>query len=316
MEILTKLTKRNLKLNKKRAIGTIIGIMLSVALICAVSGMFTSFRETLIQNAINERGYFHIAFETITKDEFKKYELNKDVKDINAVYELGESTYINADEDEPYITVYSTSKEDFDKLSYTLVEGNFPKNSNEIVLSKRMALQSGLKVGDYIELNVGERKTNDGYELGEYNPYQGEDNEYIDNPVYKKYKVVGISYRERNNRAVYGITTGETTDNIHAYISLKHPHDYKQSFVELLGANSYDDIEFNRKLNIGFEYTVNHELLRWQVFAFSDSTISMFSGIVSVVIAIIIFVSVFCIRNSFAISTTEKMKMYGMLASV
>ena len=316
MEILTKLTKRNLKLNKKRAVGTIIGIMLSVALICAVSGMFTSFRETLIQNAINERGYFHIAFETITKDEFKKYELNNDVEDINAVYELGESTYVNADKDEPYITVYSTNREDFDKLSYTLVEGNFPKNSNEIVLSKRMALQSGLKVGDYIELNVGERKTYDGYELGEYNPYLGEDNEYIDNPVYKKYKVVGISYRERNNRAVYGITTGETTDNIHAYISLKHPHDYKQSFVELLGANSYDDIEFNRKLNIGFEYTVNHELLRWQVFAFSDSTISMFSGIVSVVIAIIIFVSVFCIRNSFAISTTEKMKMYGMLASV
>ena len=316
MEILSKLTKRNLKLNKKRTVGTIIGIVLSVALICALSGLFNSFQETLIQNAINERGYFHIAFETITKDEFKKYELNKDVKDINAVYELGESTYVNADKDEPYITVYSTNREDFDKLSYTLVEGNFPKNSNEIVLSKRMALQSGLKVGDYIELNVGERKTNDGYELGEYNPYQGEDNEYIDNPVYKKYKVVGISYRERNNRAVYGITTGETTDNIHAYISLKHPHDYKQSFVELLGANSYDDIEFNRKLDIGFEYTVNHELLRWQVFAFSDSTISMFSGIVSVVIAIIIFVSVFCIRNSFAISTTEKMKMYGMLASV
>lgn len=316
MEILTKLTKRNLKLNKKRAVGTVIGIMLSVALICAVSGMFTSFRETLIQNAINERGYFHIAFETITKDEFKKYELNNDVEDINAVYELGESTYVNADKDEPYITVYSTNREEFDKLSYTLVEGNFPKNSNEIVLSKRMALQSGLKVGDYIELNVGERKTNDGYELGEYNPYQGEDNEYIDNPVYKKYKVVGISYRERNNRAVYGITTGETTDNIHAYISLKHPHDYKQSFVELLGANSYDDIEWNRIPNLKFQYTINNELLRWQVFAFSDSTISMFSGIVSVVIAIIIFVSVFCIRNSFAISTTEKMKMYGMLASV
>ena len=40
MNILTKLTKRNLILNKKRAIGTIIGIILSVALICAVSGMF------------------------------------------------------------------------------------------------------------------------------------------------------------------------------------------------------------------------------------------------------------------------------------
>ena len=53
MEILTKLTKRNLKLNRKRTIGTIIGIVLSVALICALSGLFNSFQETLIQNAIN-----------------------------------------------------------------------------------------------------------------------------------------------------------------------------------------------------------------------------------------------------------------------
>ena len=316
MDILTKLTKRNLKLNKKRAVGTVIGIMLSVALICAVSGMFTSFRETLIKNAINERGYFHIALETISKEQFKSYEMNKDVEDINAVYELGESVYVNAPEDEPYITVYSTNKEDFDNLSYTLLEGNFPANSNEIVISKKMALYSGLKVGDYIELNVGERKTNDGYELGQYNPYQGEDNEYIDNPTYKKYKIVGITYRERNNLAVYGITTGETNDNIHAYISLKDPKDYKQSFTELLGANSYDEIEWNNLPNLDFQYSINHELLRWQVFAFSDSTISMFGAIVSVVIVIIIIVSVFCIRNSFAISTTEKMKMYGMLASV
>lgn len=316
MDILTKLTKRNLKLNKKRAVGTVIGIMLSVALICAVSGMFTSFRETLIKNAINERGYFHIAFETISKEQFKTYKMNKDVEDINAVYELGESVYVNAPEDEPYITVYSTNKEDFDNLSYTLLEGNFPTNSNEIVISKEMALYSGLKVGDYIELNVGERKTNDGYELGQYNPYQGEDNEYIDNPTYKKYKIVGITYRERNNLAVYGITTGETNDNIHAYISLKDPKDYKQSFTELLGANSYDEIEWNNLPNLDFQYSINHELLRWQVFAFSDSTISMFGAILSVVIVIIIIVSVFCIRNSFAISTTEKMKMYGMLASV
>ena len=38
MNILNKLTIKNLKLNKKRTIVTIIGIMLSTALICAVAG--------------------------------------------------------------------------------------------------------------------------------------------------------------------------------------------------------------------------------------------------------------------------------------
>ncbi len=316
MEILTKLTKRNLKLNKKRTIGTIIGIVLSVALICALSGMFSSFQETLIQNAINERGNFHITLETINREQLSKYELNKDIATISALYELGESEYVNSSEDSPYITVYSINQEGFDTLSYTIIDGNFPKNSNEIVISKKMALQSKLKVGDYLELNIGTRKINNGHKLDQYNPYQSEDKEYIDNPTYKKYKVVGISYRERNSSATYGITTNVENDNIHAYITLNNPKDYKQSFIELLNVDDYDNIRFSRNKEFGFAFTINDELLRWQVFAFSDSTISMFTAIAAVVVAIIIIVSVFCIRNSFAISTAEKMKMYGMLASV
>ena len=49
MNILNKLTIKNLKLNKKRTIVTIIGIILSVALICAVASMVSSFRESLIR---------------------------------------------------------------------------------------------------------------------------------------------------------------------------------------------------------------------------------------------------------------------------
>lgn len=59
MNILSKLSIRNLKLNKKRTISTIIGIILSVALICAVASMGISFQATLVENAINETGYYH-----------------------------------------------------------------------------------------------------------------------------------------------------------------------------------------------------------------------------------------------------------------
>ena len=60
MNILNNLTTKNLKLNKKRTIVTIIGIMLSVALICAVAGMVTSFQATLINIAITDGGYQRI----------------------------------------------------------------------------------------------------------------------------------------------------------------------------------------------------------------------------------------------------------------
>lgn len=39
MNILTQLSIKSLKLNKKRTISTIIGIILSVSLICAVASM-------------------------------------------------------------------------------------------------------------------------------------------------------------------------------------------------------------------------------------------------------------------------------------
>lgn len=42
----------------------------------------------------------------------------------------------------------------------------------------------------------------------------------------------------------------------------------------------------------------------------------MLYAICAVLIFVIMFTSIFCIRNSFAISITEKMRMYGMLASV
>lgn len=68
MNILKKLTIKNLKLNKKRSVGTIVGIILSVALICAVGGMFTSFQATLLESAINETGYYHLAFDNIDNE--------------------------------------------------------------------------------------------------------------------------------------------------------------------------------------------------------------------------------------------------------
>lgn len=42
----------------------------------------------------------------------------------------------------------------------------------------------------------------------------------------------------------------------------------------------------------------------------------MLFTVCGILMFVIVFTSVFCIRNSFAISITEKIKMYGMLSSV
>ena len=80
MNILKKFTLKNLKLNKKRTIVTIIGIMLSTALVCAVSGMVSSTQKTLVNLMKESDGDFHVCFEEIPKEQLKYVESNVDVE--------------------------------------------------------------------------------------------------------------------------------------------------------------------------------------------------------------------------------------------
>ena len=324
MNILNKLTIKNLKLNKKRSLGTIIGIILSVALICAVSNMVSSFRETLIQNAINESGYWHIRLYNVSNDKLKRLKLNKDIDNIYTISEDGYAK-LNTIKNEykPYLKFYGMNKEAFNNLEFKLIKGRFPKDDNEIIISEHLNKngKANLKIDDEITVNVGDRVTlEDDYALNDSNPFD-KGNEIIKNPNTKKYRVVGIikrpdvSFEPTSAPAYTTITTSTNEDNFSVFISLKNPRD-KNSFVELLGARNYDEVVNMGINNPRYDYTLNNELLRWEALKFSDSTFSMLLSIAEVVIFIIIFTSIFCIRNSFAISTTEKMRMYGMLSSV
>ena len=326
MNILNKITIRNLKLNKKRTISTIIGIILSVALICAVSSMAMSFRATLVENAINETGYYHIELIDVNSEDIKTLENNRDIDKIYRVNRCGYANLENSqNEDKPYVQLYSMNEETFNNLKFNLIKGRFPQNSNEIVISKSIIDDAKVdyEIGKTIELNVGTRKTLDNYELSSGNPYE-EDNEKIEDTTTYNFEIVGIMDIPNTNFEYYSepsytiISTNIEMGKNNIYISLKSPKTYKTSIPEILGLENYDQVElYGYGLeNLKYQYNINTELLRWEVFAFSDSTVSMLYSVIGVVICIIIFTSVFCIRNSFAIATTEKIKMYSMLASV
>lgn len=177
MNILNKLSIRNLKLNKKRTISTIIGIILSCSLICAVATMVTSFQETLIENAVNETGYYHLNLSNLTDDDIKTLENNRDIKNIYTLYENGYAILENGqNEDKPYLKLHSMDKALFEHLNFKLIEGNFPTNENEVIISKHIEDNGkvNLKIGDNININVGKRETLDGFSLSSSNPYHEE----------------------------------------------------------------------------------------------------------------------------------------------
>ena len=111
------LSLKNFKLNKKRTISTIIGIILSVALICAVATMATSFQETLIQNAISETGYYHLKVGNVTDKEKEEMQKIKNVQNIIELYDVGYAKMQGIqNEDKPYVHLYSMRNETFEKM--------------------------------------------------------------------------------------------------------------------------------------------------------------------------------------------------------
>ena len=79
MKLLNKLTYKNLLLNKKRTIVTIIGIILSVALLTAVSTMVASFKFSFIDYEKKINGNYHYSFKNVSKDDLSIFKNNRNI---------------------------------------------------------------------------------------------------------------------------------------------------------------------------------------------------------------------------------------------
>ena len=192
MNILNKIAIQNLKLNKKRTISTIIGIILSCSLIMAVSTMVTSFRETLVQNAINETGYYHLKIDEATDEKIKTLKNNRDIKNVYTVDQYGYGILENSqNEYKPYLKLVSMKKAVFENLSFKLIEGRFPLNSNEVIISKHIKTnaQVDLKIGETINIDIGNRKGLDGVKLKGNSSYQ-DTGETIENAKNYEFTIV------------------------------------------------------------------------------------------------------------------------------
>lgn len=319
MNILNELTIKNLKLNKKRTIVTIVGIVLSVALICAVAGMVTSFQATLVNIAITDGGNRHLTIENVSKKDLKYFTNNSHVKSMYLSEAFGYAKVDNINKYKPYAYVVGYTKSAFDNTTLKLVSGRLPENNKEIIVSVPFKNSAKVKIGDIISLDIGKRVCTDGTILNQSNPYfveEGETDlchEYITDTSKHEYKIVGITERLNYNIEGYsapGYTLitkiDKASDNINVSLLFKDAKYYKEYINNIANDNDLN------KYNI----TLNDELLRWSGASLSDRTMNMLYAVAGVVIGIIILTSVFVIKNSFDIANQEKKKMYGMLSSI
>ena len=330
MKILNTLTLKNLKLNKKRTIVTMIGIFLSVALICAITTFTVSIQKSLLEREIKTNGNYHIRVQDVSEENEKYLENNAKIEELQISQEIGYTLLNNSENTyKPYAYIEGYDENLLQNAGIVLVEGRLPENENEIVIPEHV-IQNGKidwNIGDTIELDIGNRYKGE-YILNQSNPYYT-DQDRLDRKesgieddleqetfvasTKKTYTVVGImerlnseSYSAPGYTMITKLDKIDDTKNVNMSIILKDP-------TEVYDFEDYlkNDLQIH-ETNI----SENQDLLYYMGIFKSDRVETFVITMIVIVIGIIVFTSAFVIKNSFSISLTEKTRELGMIASV
>ena len=297
MNILNELTVKSLKKNKRRTVLTIFGILLSVALITAITTFVSSMQGSLVDFAKKNSGNYHILVENVPKDK-QKYLLHNEkaekkiviqtignAKPLSLQYEEG----VN-EENATKIKVRAVKKENFSDLGMILQSGKFPQSENEIVIPEhfRGDYTTKIRVGDKLKLNI-----------------DGKEKEYTVSGISGMSAVEFHSEEGMLGCSLFTISDDEKiSENIDVAMLMKNPKD-TFAFREML----------EKELGL-HELQINNILLDFQGAVVNANVLVVLKVLAGMVIGIILLTSIFVIKNSFDISITERLKQYGMLVSV
>lgn len=306
MSILNRLTIKNLRLNKKRTIVTIIGIILSTALMVGIGLLFSSFQDLMIRDTIGYSGKYEAKYNDVNL-----IKLN-DIKNKNFTYfyekPIGFSKIESSNEYKPYMYITSVNREYFDELK--LIEGDIPKNENEIVISNHVITNGGLdyKVGDIVTFTYGSRNIDGNITLANNELVDGE---FLTNGGTHTYKIVGIV--DRSNFESYSASgyTAFTVDvnsdngNVNLYVMFnKNKNIIKQSE------------ELAKELNYNGDINYNSTLLALYGESTYGNIMSSMGGMMIIMLSLVSIGCIIVIYNSFAISVMERKKEFGLLSSI
>ncbi len=358
MNLMKTLTLKNLKLNRKRTIVTIVGIILATALLSALVTLVSSFQYSMIEYQKQKDGDFHVKFSDVKMSELSELKNNRNIESTFETMGMGFAKLNGCkNEDKPYAYVMATDEAGFEKGCFNLIEGRMAKNEDEIVIPRHLKTNGriDIKVGDEITLDIGKRyDSNTESVISENCAYENEA-ETLTDTVTKHYKVVGIMERpgygmEDYSAAGYTFVTysdelaaidnGTKSEASEADTTLTVYSRYTKKALRNKDAVTADIIGVDEKLfekannssvemsaeesdrflkemeNAKYDIYMNGYLISYEcVFPIDGSFKALFT-VAAVVALIIILTSVYCIKNSFNISITEKIRQYGMLASV
>ncbi len=331
MNVMGRFTLRSMKANRKWTAVTLIGIIISTAMLSAVSTFCASFSELMRNEAIADNGNWHAMISGVSVQDVPVFADAGFTDEISLTRDVGYARLENSkNRNKPYLFIRQYGENSGKSFPTELIEGRMPQNDGELVLSQHLEENGGIKyqVGDILTLDIGTRTypgAPEGDTLGPNDSYFGEpvleNGQYTGGEIFVPeqtltYTVVGIikrpGFESSWSPGYIGITCldekamspeDEVTVTL---LADRLKHGFFEDVEALAGSVGLDNS------HISF----NTELLRYSGIFANDSAQNMIYGFAAVFIVIIIIASVSLIYNAFAISVSERVSQLGMLASV
>ena len=336
MNVFSKVTVQSLKKNRTRTIVTIIGIILSTALICAVTTSIASVQKYAVSYYEYVEGKWHGLVSGSDVDTYNKIKSSDKVSDAGSLSYIGYADIGSINEYKPYLYI-SGFEESIDGLiPVHLKSGRMPQNRNEIILPEHLDENGGVsyKVGDKLTLEVGDRKLDlekmaelgidseenvaayddDCVVLTQNSPmyaFDTNDNmvfktEYIDVKETMEFTVVGTYERpEFEQYFAPGYTALTVADDI---------DDNAEVSIYYRMKNGKDIYDFIKDNDIGGR--THSDILMLTGVSRYESFYSVVIGLAAIIIGLIMFGSIMLIYNAFSISVSERTKQFGLLSSI
>ena len=305
MNVLHKVTRESLRKNRLRTIVTIVGVLLSAAMVCAVTTIVVSFQGFYRDSEVYETGDWYGRVERADQEVRQALEADSRVAHVASAEILGYAASESQNEDKPYIYLLGADATFFDVMPIRAV-GRLPEQEGEILVPVHyLSVGNGgasLQIGDTVELALGERMV-DGYPLNQSNPLC--DDEALQVRETRTYRVVGFYERpdfEDYSAPGYTFLTVPESGGPQNYTLYYKTADAGDMNAVIAAHDLPEDQNWSLLAAEGvFRY---------------DNFGRVFFGLATILIFLIVLGSVSLIYSAFSISVSERTRQFGLLRSV
>lgn len=308
MNVFQKYTLASLRKNRVRTTVTLIGIILSMAMLTAVTQGAQSGLNYLVRSETAQVGAFHGFWCEVDQQDVASLTQAKGIKRTATWRRVGFAQL----SEERYLQIESLPEDLGDMVSVKLSAGRMPENEHELLIPSDLSQYADepMHVGDTVTLASGERML-DGEYLNATAPYTK--GETLENLTERTYTVVGIYERldyvirwnvSESACSCIALTVGAAQGRATVFYTVDRPTAF------------YDVMYENMKSGILYSWTPHSDLLTYSGSFRNGNLTKMLYGLVAVLLALIAFGSISLIYNSFSISVNERTRQFGILKSV